>query len=70
MTQRNGSQSTLAKCQLATGGTWAAQQSPRLHGGIGVTDEHGIELYFKRMYALNARFGDVERPAARFADAG
>jgi len=61
-TQRKGSQSTLAKYQLASGGIWVTQQSLQLHGDIG--------LYFKRMYALNARFGDVERPAARFADAG
>jgi hypothetical protein len=33
-------------------------------GGIGVTDEHDIGLYFKRTYAL---FGDAEYHVARFA---
>ena len=58
---------SAAKVQLATGGIWVAQQSLQLHGGIGVTDEHDIGLYFKRMYALNALFGDAEYHVARFA---
>jgi alkylation response protein AidB-like acyl-CoA dehydrogenase len=58
---------SAAKVQLATGGIWVAQQSLQLHGGIGVTDEHDIGLYFKRMYALNALFGDAEHHVARFA---
>jgi alkylation response protein AidB-like acyl-CoA dehydrogenase len=58
---------SAAKYQLATGGIWVAQQSLQLHGGIGVTDEHDIGLYFKRMYALNALFGDEEYHVARFA---
>jgi len=56
-----------AKYRLATGGISIAQQALRLHGGIGVTDEHGIELYFKRMYALNPLFGGAEHHVARFA---
>jgi len=58
---------SAAKVQLATSGIWVAQQSLQLHGGIGVTDEHDIGLYFKRMYALNALFGDEEHHVARFA---
>jgi alkylation response protein AidB-like acyl-CoA dehydrogenase len=58
---------SAAKVQLATGGIWVAQQSLQLHGGIGVTDEHDIGLYFKRIYALNALFGDAEHHVARFA---
>jgi alkylation response protein AidB-like acyl-CoA dehydrogenase len=61
------SEVSAAKYQLATGGIWVAQQSLQLHGGIGVTDEHDIGLYFKRMYALNALFGDAEHHVARFA---
>ncbi len=58
---------SAAKQQLATGGLWVAQQSLQLHGGIGVTDEHDIGLYFKRMYALNALFGDSEHHVTRFS---
>ncbi|MEM8609387.1 MAG: acyl-CoA dehydrogenase [Myxococcota bacterium] len=59
---------SAAKYQLATGGIWVAQQSLQLHGGIGVTDEHDIGLYFKRMYTLNALFGDEEFHVSRFAN--
>ncbi|MEM7434342.1 MAG: acyl-CoA dehydrogenase [Myxococcota bacterium] len=58
---------SAAKYQLATGGIWVAQQALQLHGGIGVTDEHDIGLYFKRMYTLNASFGDEEHHVGRFA---
>ena len=59
---------SAAKYQLATGGIWVAQQSLQLHGGIGATDEHDIGLYFKRMYTLNALFGDEEHHVALFAN--
>ena len=59
---------SAAKHQLATGGIWVAQQSLQLHGGIGVTDEHDVGLYFKRMYALNALFGDEAHHVTRFAN--
>lgn len=59
---------SAAKYQLATGGIWVAQQSLQLHGGIAVTDEHDIGLYFKRMYTLNALFGDEEYHVSRFAN--
>jgi len=37
------------------------------HGGIGVTDEHDVGLYFKRMQALGALYGDEEHHVARYA---
>lgn len=68
-TGKRRSDVSAAKYQLATGGIWVAQQSLQLHGGIGVTDEHDIGLYFKRMCALNALFGDGEHHVARFSRA-
>ena len=53
--------------QLAVGGRFVTQQAIQLHGGIGVTDEHDVGLYFKRMHVLNALFGDEEHHVARFA---
>jgi alkylation response protein AidB-like acyl-CoA dehydrogenase len=44
-----------------------SQQAIQLHGGIGVTDEHDIGLYFKRMHVLNTLFGDEEHHVARYA---
>jgi alkylation response protein AidB-like acyl-CoA dehydrogenase len=56
-----------AKVQLAESGRYVTQQAIQLHGGIGITDEHDVGLYFKRMLALNAVFGDAEHHLARFA---
>jgi alkylation response protein AidB-like acyl-CoA dehydrogenase len=58
---------SAAKVQLATGGKYIAQQAIQLHGGIGITDEHDIGLYFKRMSVLNTLFGDEEHHLARFS---
>ena len=57
---------SAAKYQLATGGAYVAQQAIQLHGGIGVTDEHDVGLYFKRLYALNALFGDADHHIRKF----
>jgi alkylation response protein AidB-like acyl-CoA dehydrogenase len=64
--ERKGAVSA-AKVQLAWGGRYVTQQAIQLHGGIGVTDEHDIGLYFKRMNVLNALFGDEEHHVARYA---
>jgi alkylation response protein AidB-like acyl-CoA dehydrogenase len=56
-----------AKVQLAESGRYVTQQAIQLHGGIGITDEHDVGLYFKRMRALEASFGDGEHHLARFA---
>jgi alkylation response protein AidB-like acyl-CoA dehydrogenase len=57
---------SAAKAHLATGGKYVAQQAIQLHGGIGITDEHDVGLYFKRLYALNGLFGDEEHHVERF----
>ena len=56
-----------AKVQLAESGRYVTQQAIQLHGGIGITDEHDVGLYFKRMRALEASFGDGEHHLAQFA---
>ena len=58
---------SAAKVQLATGGKFVSQQAIQLHGGIGITDEHDIGLYFKRMEALNRSFGDEAHHLRRYA---
>jgi alkylation response protein AidB-like acyl-CoA dehydrogenase len=58
---------SAAKVQLAVGGRFVTQQAIQLHGGIGVTDEHDVGLYFKRMHALNALFGDEEHHVTRYS---
>lgn len=57
---------SAAKKQLATGGFFVTRQGIQLHGGIGVTDEHNVGLYFKRMQALCALYGDEAHHVDRF----
>ncbi len=58
---------SAAKVKLATGGTYVVQQGIQLHGGIALTEEHDMGLYFKRMHILNTLFGDEEHHLARYA---
>jgi alkylation response protein AidB-like acyl-CoA dehydrogenase len=58
---------STAKAQLSFSGKFVTQQAIQLHGGIGVTDEHDIGLYFKRMHVLNSVFGDEEHHLERLA---
>ncbi|RMF14930.1 MAG: pimeloyl-CoA dehydrogenase small subunit [Candidatus Dadabacteria bacterium] len=59
---------SAAKKQLAVGGKFVAYQAIQLHGGIGITEEHDIGLYLKRMQALGVLFGDEAWHEARYAD--
>jgi alkylation response protein AidB-like acyl-CoA dehydrogenase len=58
---------SAAKAQLAISGKLVTQQAIQLHGGIGVTDEHDVGLFFKRMHVANTLCGDEEFHVARFA---
>jgi alkylation response protein AidB-like acyl-CoA dehydrogenase len=58
---------SAAKAHVATSGRFVTQQAIQLHGGIGVTDEHDVGLFFKRMHVLNTLFGDEEFHVARFS---
>jgi alkylation response protein AidB-like acyl-CoA dehydrogenase len=58
---------SAAKAQFAMSGRFVSQQSIQLHGGVGVTDEHDIGLYFKRAHVLTTLYGDEEHHLARFA---
>jgi alkylation response protein AidB-like acyl-CoA dehydrogenase len=58
---------STAKKQLSRGGFFVTRQGIQLHGGIGVTDEHNVGLYFKRMQVIAALYGDEEHHVERFA---
>jgi alkylation response protein AidB-like acyl-CoA dehydrogenase len=64
--ERKGAVSS-AKVQLAQSGRYVVQQAIQLHGGIGITDEHDVGLYFKRVESLCHLYGDEEHHVARFA---
>jgi alkylation response protein AidB-like acyl-CoA dehydrogenase len=56
-----------AKAALSTSGRAVVKQAIQLHGGIGITDEHDVGLYFKRMQVLSTLFGDEAHHLARLA---
>ncbi|HMJ11317.1 MAG TPA: acyl-CoA dehydrogenase [Polyangiaceae bacterium] len=58
---------STAKVQLGLSGGYVVRQGTQLHGGIGVTDEHDVGLYFKRMHILSILFGDDVFHTQRFA---
>jgi alkylation response protein AidB-like acyl-CoA dehydrogenase len=58
---------SAAKVQMATGGKMVVQQGIQLHGGIAITEEHNMGLYFKRMHIINTLFGDEEHHLERLA---
>lgn len=57
---------SAAKAQLVASGKMVTQQAIQLFGGIGVTDEADVGLYFKRMHVLGALFGDEQHHVERF----
>lgn len=57
---------SAAKAQLGTGGWFVDENAIQLHGGIGITDEHDIGLYFKRVRVLQGLFGDTDYHVDRF----
>ncbi len=58
---------SAAKAQLEVGGRLVTQQAIQLFGGIGITDEHDVGLYFKRMQVLLSLFGDAHYHLQRYA---
>ncbi|MBI2388004.1 MAG: acyl-CoA dehydrogenase family protein [Deltaproteobacteria bacterium] len=61
---------SVAKVQLARGGRYVVQQAIQLHGGIGITDEADVGLYFKRMHVLESLFGDEDWHLSRVSSPG
>ena len=57
---------SAAKAHVAASGRAVVAHAIQLHGGIGISDEHDIGLYFKRMHALATLFGDQDHHVERF----
>ncbi len=60
------SEVSAAKLQLSDGGWLVQKQAIQLFGGIAVTDEEDIGLFFKRLRVLNGLFGDADYHVDRF----
>ena len=58
---------SAAKLQLTDGGWYVQENAIQLHGGVGVTDEQDVGLYFKRLRVLQGLFGDADHHVERYA---
>ena len=58
-------QAACAKSWCGDAFTAVAAETVQLHGGIAITWEHDVQLYFKRAHALAQLFGDAREHRAR-----
>jgi alkylation response protein AidB-like acyl-CoA dehydrogenase len=56
-----------AKTKVGYAAKFIAEQAVQLHGGMGMTDELNVGHYFKRITAINVRFGDPSYHLTRYA---
>ena len=59
---------TIAKARASDVFMQVAGEAIQMHGGIGVTDEHDVGLYYKRARVAELLFGDGGYQRARFAE--
>jgi len=59
-----------AKAVAGRAATTVARDAVQLHGGMGVTLEHPVGHYFKRVAAIEASFGNADHHIATVARAG
>jgi len=58
------------KAVIGKVGRFVAQQTVQLHGGIGVSEEHIISHYFRRLTAIGMLLGGTDAQLKRLADLG
>ena len=58
---------SAAKARIGEASRFIAQNAIQLHGGMGVTDEHAIGRYAKRLTTLDLLLGDADHHAERFS---
>jgi alkylation response protein AidB-like acyl-CoA dehydrogenase len=58
------------KAVIGKSGRFVAQSAVQLHGGIGVSEEHIISHYFRRLTAIGMLLGDTGEQLDRLADLG
>ena len=54
--------------QFADGGWFVQENAVQLFGGIAITDEQDVGLFFKRVRVLNGLFGDADYHVDRYAN--
>lgn len=58
---------SLAKAKTGQVAQLATKEAIQMHGGIGVTDEYDVGLYFKRVHVAQQTFGDAGFHSDRWA---
>lgn len=58
------------KAVIGKAARFVAQSAVQLHGGIGVSEEHVISHYFRRLTAIGMILGDTESQVAKLAELG
>lgn len=58
------------KAVIGKAGRFVAQSAVQLHGGIGVSEEHVISHWFRRLTAMSMVLGDAQVHLKRLADMG
>jgi alkylation response protein AidB-like acyl-CoA dehydrogenase len=58
---------TIAKAYTSDASREVANRGVQVHGGIGFTWEHDLQLYYKRSKALEISFGDAAYHRQRVA---
>ncbi len=61
---------SAAKVQIGRSGRFVGQQAIQIHGGIGMTMEHKVGHYFKRVTTIDTMFGDADHHLGLLAEAG
>lgn len=64
---RAGMTCSLAKAKTGQVAQLAANEAIQMHGGIGVTDEYDVGLFFKRVHVAQQMFGDAGFHSDRWA---
>jgi pimeloyl-CoA dehydrogenase small subunit len=60
---------SAAKVQIGRSGRLIGQQAIQIHGGIGMTMEHPVGHYFKRVTTIDSTFGDADHHLGILAEA-
>ena len=58
------------KAVIGKSARFVGQNAVQLHGGIGVSEEHAISHYFRRLTATGILFGDTGKHVERLAELG
>jgi alkylation response protein AidB-like acyl-CoA dehydrogenase len=58
------------KAVIGKAGRFVAQSAVQLHGGIGVSEEHVISHYFRRLTAIGMLLGDTQSHIGKLAGLG